>query len=329
MREITYVDAINEAINEEMARDNKIFLIGEDVSVGYRGGGIFGASKGLKDKYGTDRVVDSPISESAMAGCGVGAALVGYRPIVEIMFCDFATIALDQIVNCAAKFRWFLNGHTDIPIVYRMAYGAGIGSGSNHSQSLEAWYAHIPGLKVVMPSTPADAKGLLKSSIRDNNPVIFMEHKYLYRRSRGVVPDEEYVIPIGKGEIKKEGEDITLIATGAMVDRAINAAFSMEKDGISVEVLDPRTILPLDEDIILESVKKTGKVVIVHEATTFAGIGGEIAALVADKGIDYLDGPIKRVGGEFCPIPYSAIMEQFYLPGEEKIKQAIEKVVNV
>jgi pyruvate/2-oxoglutarate/acetoin dehydrogenase E1 component len=264
-----------------------------------------------------------------MAGCGVGAALVGYRPIVEIMFCDFATIALDQIVNCAAKFRWFLNGHTDIPIVYRMAYGAGIGSGSNHSQSLEAWYAHIPGLKVVMPSTPADAKGLLKSSIRDNNPVIFMEHKYLYRRSRGVVPDEEYVIPIGKGEIKKEGEDITLIATGAMVDRAINAAFSMEKDGISVEVLDPRTILPLDEDIILESVKKTGKVVIVHEATTFAGIGGEIAALVADKGIDYLDGPIKRVGGEFCPIPYSAIMEHFYLPGEEKIKQAIEKVVNV
>jgi pyruvate dehydrogenase E1 component beta subunit len=328
MQEKTYVDAINEAIDEEMARDNKVFLIGEDVSVGYRGGGIFGASKGLKDKYGTDRVVDSPISESALAGCGVGAALVGYRPIVEIMFVDFATIALDQIVNCAAKFRWFLNGQTDIPIVFRMAYGAGIGSGSNHSQSLEVWFAHIPGLKVVMPSTPADAKGLLKSSIRDNNPVVFLEHKYLYRRSKGVVPDDDYVIPLGKGEVKKEGKDITIIATGAMVDRAISVAYFMEKDGISAEVLDPRTISPVDEDIILESVKKTGKVVIIHEATTFAGIGAEIAALVADKGIEYLEGPIKRVGGECCPIPYSAIMEQFYLPSEDKIKQGILEVLN-
>jgi pyruvate/2-oxoglutarate/acetoin dehydrogenase E1 component len=329
MREITYVDAINEAIDEEMERDNKVFLIGEDVSVGYRGGGIFGASKGLKEKYGTDRVIDSPISESALAGCGVGAALVGYRPIVEIMFCDFATIALDQIVNCAAKFRWFLNGYADIPIVFRMAYGAGIGSGSNHSQSLEAWFAHIPGLKVVMPSTPADAKGLLKSAIRDNNPVVFMEHKYLYRRSKGAIPDEDYVIPLGVGEVKKEGKDLTIITTGAMVDRAMNVAFFMEKDGISVEVLDPRTILPMDEDIILESVKKTGRVIIVHEATTFGGIGGEIAALVADKGFDYLDGPIKRIGGAFCPIPYSAIMEQFYLPSEDKIKQVIREVMNI
>ena len=328
MKEITYLEAINEALTEEMARDEKVFIMGEDIGRGY-GGGIFGATKGLLDKYGPARVIETPISESAIAGCAAGAALVGYRPIVEFMFSDFLTIAMDQIANFAAKMRWCLGGDRGLPIVYRSAYGGGVGAALQHSQCGEAWFANVPGLKIVLPSTPADAKGLLKAAIRDDDPVIFLEHKFLYRQLKGPVPEGEFLVPIGKGEVKKEGKDVTIIAYSAMVQRALETANVLEKEGISAEVVDPRTILPLDEDIILRSVEKTGKAVIVHEAPTFGGFGGEIAALLADKGFDYLDGPVKRVGALFCPIPFAVTMEQLYQPGVDRILQAVHELIEV
>jgi pyruvate dehydrogenase E1 component beta subunit len=302
--------------------------MGEDVGTGY-GGGIFGSTRGLLEKFGPERVIDTPISESAIAGCAVGAALVGYRPIIEFMFSDFLTIAMDQIVNLAAKMRWCMGGEMGVPIVYRSAYGAGVGAALQHSQAFEAWFAHVPGLKVVLPSTPADAKGLLKASVRDDDPVVFLEHKFLYKRLKGLVPEGDHVVPIGKGDVKREGKDLTIITYSAMVQRALEAANVMEREGISVEVVDPRTILPLDEEIILKSVEKTGKAVIVHEAPTFGGFGGEIAALLADKGFDYLDNPVKRVGGLFCPIPYSPAMEQLYLPSVDRIVQAAHELIDV
>jgi pyruvate/2-oxoglutarate/acetoin dehydrogenase E1 component len=326
---MTYVEAVNEALHEEMARDEKVFIVGEDISVGYGGGGIFGATKGLRESFGPDRVIDTPLSESALAGLGVGAALSGLRPIVEIMFMDFLAISMDQLVNNAAKMRWCLGGGVDVPVVYRTAYGAGVGAALHHSQSFEAWFHHVPGLKVVMPSTPADAKGLLKSSVRDNDPVIFMEHKFLYKRMKGPVPEGEHLVPIGKGEIKREGKDITIVATGAMVQRALDAAVELEKKGLDAEVLDPRTILPLDEELILGSAEKTGRVVVVHEAPVRGGFGAEVAALLADRGIDYLDGPVKRVGGRFCPVPSSPAMEQYYLPGVDRILEAVGGIVKL
>lgn len=327
MKEITYLEAINEALTEEMERDERVFIMGEDIGVGY-GGGIFGATRGLLDKFGPERVIDTPISESAIAGCAVGAALIGYRPIVEFMFSDFMTIAMDQIVNFAAKMRWCLGGEVGIPIVYRSAYGAGVGAGLQHSQSFEAWFAHVPGLKVVVPSTPADAKGLLKAAVRDDDPVIFFEHKFLYRQLKGPVPEGDYVVPIGKGDVKREGKDITIIAFSAMVQRALEAANVLDKNGISAEVVDPRTLLPLDEEIILKSVEKTGKVIIVHEAPVFGGFGGEIAALLADKAFDCLDAPVKRVGALFCPVPFSLTMEQLYLPNLDRILRAARELLD-
>jgi pyruvate/2-oxoglutarate/acetoin dehydrogenase E1 component len=328
MREITYVEAINEALIEEMQRDETVFIFGEDISVGYGGGGIFGATRGLADQFGPERVIDTPLSEVAIAGAALGAALVGLRPIAEIMFGDFLSIIMDQLVNNVAKMRWVLNDEVDIPIVYRTAYGGGIGAGFHHSQSFEAWIAHVPGLKVVMPSDPADAKGLLKAAVRDNDPVIFMEHKLLYKRLSGPVPENEYLVPLGKGDIKKQGEDITIIAIGAMVRRALEAADMLAKSGISAEVIDPRTIQPLDEKLILESVRKTGRAIIVHEAPVFGGFGGEIAAMLADKAIDALDGPIKRVGAHFTPLPNWIKMEEYYLPNVEKIINAAHEVIN-
>jgi acetoin:2,6-dichlorophenolindophenol oxidoreductase subunit beta len=322
MKEMTYLEAINTALFEEMERDPKVIVMGEDVSVGYGGGGVFGATRGLREKFGPERVIDTPLSESVIAGSAVGVALSGLRPIAEIMFADFFTISMDQLVTNAAKMRWALGGNVDIPIVYRTAYGAGVAAGLHHSQSFEAWVAHVPGLKVLMPSTPADAKGLLKSAVRDNNPVVFLEHKLLYKRLKGPVPDGDVTIPIGKGEVKLEGKDLTIIALGAMVQQALEAAKVLAGKGVSVEVVDPRTIQPLDEEIILRSVEKTTRAVIVHEAPTFGGFGGEIAALLADKGIDFLDGPVKRVGGLFTPIPMQGSMEQFYLPSVEKIVAA-------
>ena len=328
MREITYLEAINEALTEEMARDERVFMMGEDIAPGF-GGGIFGATRGLLEKFGPERVIDTPISESGLAGCAVGAALVGYRPIIEFMFSDFLAIAMDQIVNLAAKMRWCLGGQKGVPIVYRTAYGGGVGAALHHSQAFEAWFAHIPGIKVVLPSTPADAKGLLKAAVRDDDPVIFLEHKFLYRQLKGPVPEEDYVVPIGKGDVKREGKDITIIAYSAMVQRALETANTLEQEGISVEVVDPRSILPLDEEIILKSIEKTGKAIIVHEAPTFGGFGGEIAALLADKGFDYLDAPVKRVGALFCPIPFSLTMEQLYLPSVDRIMQAAHELIDV
>jgi pyruvate/2-oxoglutarate/acetoin dehydrogenase E1 component len=327
MREITYVEAINEALIEEMDKDERVFIFGEDIVVGYGGGGMFGATRGIADRFGPDRIMDTPLSEVAISGAALGAAMVGLRPIAEIMFGDFLAIAMDQLVNNVAKMRWVLNDEVDVPIVYRTSYGAGIGAGFHHSQSFEAWFAHVPGLKVAMPSDPADAKGMLKAAIRDNDPVLFMEHKLLYKRVSGPVPEEEYLIPLGKGDIKRPGEDVTIIATGAMVKLSLQAAEVLAKKGVSAEVIDPRTIQPLDEDLILGSVKKTGRAVIVHEAPVFGGFGGEIAAMLADKGIDYLDGPVKRVGALFTPIPNWNKMEEYYLPDVDKIVGAVSEVI--
>jgi pyruvate/2-oxoglutarate/acetoin dehydrogenase E1 component len=327
MREISYVEAINEALIEEMQRDERVFIFGEDITVGYGGGGMFGATRGILDRFGPDRIIDTPLSEVAIAGAALGAAMVGLRPIAEIMFGDFISIIMDQLVNNVAKMRWVLNDEVDVPIVYRTSYGAGIGAGFHHSQSFEAWLAHVPGLKVVMPSDPADAKGMLKSAIRDNDPVMFMEHKLLYKRLSGPVSEKEYLIPLGKGEIKRPGKDVSIIATGAMVRRSLEAAEVLEGRGVSAEVIDPRTILPLDEELILTSVQKTGRAVVVHEAPVFGGFGGEIAAILADKAIDFLDGPVKRVGAPFTPIPNWIKMEEYYLPNADKIVDAVKEVI--
>lgn len=328
MKELTFLQAINEALHEEMARDERVYLIGEDVRVGYGRGGVFGASQGLFAKFGPERVIDTPLSESVIAGTSVGAALWGMRPVAEIMFGDFLTLAMDHIANSAAKMRYAYAGEATVPVVFRMAYGAGVGAALHHSQSPEAWITNVPGLKIVMPSTPADAKGLLKSSIRDDNPIVFFEHKYLYSRLKGPVPDGEYLIPLGKADIKREGEDLTIIATGAMVHQALAAADLLGKEGVKAEVLDPRTLVPLDKQAILESVKKTGKVVIVHEAPTFGGFGGEIAATIADEAFYSLDAPIKRVGAPYTPVPAHPLLEKFYLPDAEKIVKAAKEILS-
>jgi pyruvate/2-oxoglutarate/acetoin dehydrogenase E1 component len=257
--------------------------MGEDIRIGYGKGGAFGATQGLFAKFGPERVIDMPISESAIAGPAVGAALWGMRPIAEIMFSDFLTLAMDHIANSAAKMRYAYAGEAIVPVVFRMACGAGVGAALHHSQSPEAWITNVPGLKVVMPSTPHDAKGLLKSAIRDDNPVVFFEHKLLYSRLKGMVPEEEYLVPLGKADIKRAGEDLTIIATGAMVHQALAAAEILAKDGVKAEVLDPRTLVPLDKETIFKSLEKTGRVVIVHEAPKTGGIGGEIAAVIAEE----------------------------------------------
>ncbi len=327
MREITFVEAVNEALHEEMARDERVYVVGEDVRIGYGRGGAFGATNGLFAKFGPDRVIDTPISESAIAGTSVGAALWGMRPVAEIMFSDFLALAMDHIVNSAAKMRYAYAGEATVPVVFRMACGAGVGAALHHSQSPEAWITNVPGLKVVMPSTPADAKGLLKSAIRDDNPVVFFEHKFLYSRLRGPAPEGEHLIPLGKADVKRSGEDLTIIAYGAMLQQAMRAADLLNQEGVKAEVLDPRTLVPLDRETILQSVKKTGKVIIVHEAPTFGGFGGEIAALIAEEAFYSLDAPIKRVGAPFTPVPASPILEKFYLPNAEKIVKAAKEIL--
>lgn len=327
MREITFVEAINEALHEEIARDDRVFIIGEDLRVGYGKGGPFGATNKLLTRFGPERVIDTPISESAIAGTSVGAALWGMRPIAEIMFADFIALAMDHIVNSAAKMRYAYAGEATVPVVFRTACGAGVGAALHHSQSPEAWIMNVPGLKIVYPSTPYDAKGLLKSAIRDDNPVVFFEHKFLYSRLRGPVSEEEYLIPLGKADLKREGKDLTIIAYGAMVHQALQAADTLAQGGVEAEVLDPRTLFPLDKEAILQSVEKTGKVIIVHEAPTFGGFGGEIAATIADEGFYLLDAPIKRVGATFTPVPASPILEKFYLPNAEKIVKAAREIL--
>jgi pyruvate dehydrogenase E1 component beta subunit len=289
-------------------------------------GGIFTSTRGLLERFGPERVRDTPISEAAITGVAVGAALMGMRPVVEIMYEDFITIAMDQIVNNAAKMHYMFGGQVHVPMVVRTQGGSGRGNGAQHSQSLEAWFAHVPGLVVIMPSTPYDVKGLLKSAIRDDNPVVFLEHKMLYR-AEGVVPETDYTIPIGKADIKRAGIDVTIVVTSWMVPRALAAAEELATEGTSVEVIDPRTLRPLDEETILASVRKTGRALVVHEAVKFGGIGAEIAAMIMEQAFDYLDAPVRRLAGVDIPIPYAAVLEQAAVPTTEEIVAAVQDLV--
>ncbi len=323
-QETTYAQALNEALKEEMKRDETILLLGEDIGLQ---GGAFGATRGLLKEFGPGRVRNTPISELLIVGAAVGAALDGCRPIVEIMYIDFSTLAMDQIVNQAAKMRYMTGGKLKVPLVIRTQGGGGRGSAAQHSQSLEAWFAHIPGLKVVMPSTPYDAKGLLKTAIRDDNPVIFIEHKLLYPL-KGIVPDSEYNIPLGKAEVKREGKDVTIIATSLMVHKALSAAKNLKEEGIDAEVIDPRSLVPLDKETLLNSVKKTGKAVVVHEACKRCGIGAEIASFIMEEAFDFLDAPIVRVAGANTPIPYNMALERLARPDVEDIGSAVKKLLS-
>jgi len=320
--ERTMAEALNEALHAEMARDERVFVMGEDVSLI---GGIFGVTRGLRDKFGEDRVRDTPISEATFVGAGVGSAIAGLRPVVEIQIFDFVAMTMDQVVNQAAKFRYMLGGGPTVPLVIRGPQGGGIRLAAQHSQSLEAWFAHVPGLVVVAPSTPYDAKGLLASAIRDDNPVIFLEHKALYA-VKGPVPAESYAIPLGRADIKRVGSDVTVVATQAMVARALAAAADLEKDNVSVEVIDPRTIVPLDEATILASVRKTHRLVVVHEAVKRSGFGAELAAIVAEKAIDDLDAPIVRIGARAVPMPYNDALERAAIPTQADIAEAIRSL---
>lgn len=323
MREISYLEAVREALRQEMRNDERVFLIGEDLGV-Y--GGAFGVTAGLLEEFGEERIIDTPISELALAGAAAGAALTGMRPVAEIMFMDFTTLATEQLVNQAAKIRFMFGGTATVPMVLRTPSGSGTGAAAQHSQSLEAWYAHIPGLKVVQPSTPYDAKGLLISSIRDNNPVVFIEHKLLYR-TKGPVPEEPYTIPIGVSDVKREGTHLTVVATAIMVPRALEAAGLLSKEGIELEVVDPRTLKPFDEGPIVKSVNKTGRVLIVHEACKTGGFGGEIAARIAEsEAFDYLDAPIVRLAGRDIPIPYNRALEYHTVPQVENIVEAAREL---
>ncbi len=321
MREITYAEAIREALRQEMARDESVFLMGEDVG---RYGGAFGVSYGLVDEFGEERVRDTPISEAGIMGAATGAALVGMRPVAEIMFMDFTTIAMDQLVNQAAKLRFMFGGRAKVPLVLRTPGGSGTGAAAHHSQSFEAWFVHVPGLKVVMPSTPYDVKGLLLSSIRDDNPVVFVEHKLLYK-TRGPVPEEPYTIPLGVADVKRAGRDVTIVATSIMVPRALEAAEALVEDGIEAEVVDPRTLKPFDDETITKSVIKTGRALIVHEACKTGGVGAEIAARIMEGGaFDYLDAPIGRLAGLDIPIPYNRTLERHRVPQVESIVAAVK-----
>lgn len=322
-REITYLEAVREAMSQEMRRDKEVFLIGEDVGV-Y--GGAFGVSKGMLEEFGPKRVIDTPISEAGIAGATVGAALMGMRPVMEIMFMDFLTISMNQLVNQAAKMRFMFGGTVSLPFVVRAPSGSGTGAAAQHSQSLEAWFIAVPGIKVVAPSTPYDVKGLLTASIRDNNPVLFMEHKLLYR-VKGLVPEEEYVLPLGKAEVKRQGKDLTILTYSMMAARSLEAAAQLEKEGIDVEVVDLRTLKPLDVETITASVSKTGRVLIVHEAPITGGFGGELAAVVAGgDAFDRLDAPIARLAGRDIPIPYNRVLEKAAVPQVENIVEAARRL---
>lgn len=324
MREISYSEAIRECLREEIKRNDKIFMIGEDIGL-Y--GGAFGVSVGLLGELGEDKIMDTPISEAAIVGVAIGASLLGMRPIVEMMFSDFTMLPLDQIANQAAKLRYMFGGKVKVPIVIRTPGGGGIGLAAHHSQCIEALFLPLPGLKIVMPATPYDVKGLLTSSIKDDNPVLFFEHKLLYQ-IKGNVPEELYEIPIGIGDIKREGKDITVVATSFMVQKALKVAEKLANEGISVEVIDPRTIKPLDIDLIISSIKKTNKIVLVEEACYTGGFTSFLASEIARYGFDFLDAPIIRVTGLDCPIPYEHNLENAVMPGEEKIEKAAREVLN-
>jgi len=324
MRQITYRDALREALREEMLRDKSVFLLGEDVGRYWKG--AFNVTKGLAEEFGDERVRDTPISESAIIGVAAGAAITGMRPIAEIMFGDLSALAMDQIANQVAKLRYMFGGQAKVPVVIRTPFGAGVNIAAHHSQSLEAWFMHVPGLKTAMPSTPYDAKGLLKTAIRDDDPVMFFEHKLLYP-IEGAVPEEEYTIPFGVADVKREGGDVTIVATLYMVHKALAAAETLSKQGIDAEVIDPRTLVPLDKQAIVDSVKKTGRIAIVTEDCKTAGVSAEIAAIVAEGALDYLDAPIKRIAELDTPIPFSPPLEQFVIPDEKRIIKAVKEIV--
>ena len=328
MRELTYLEAIREAMQQKMREDSSVYLIGEDIA---EYGGAFGVTVGMLEEFGKERIINTPISEEAIIGVATGSAVTGMRPIAEIMFSDFITIAMDQIANQAAKIRYMFGGKAKVPLVIRTAGGGGTGAAAQHSQSLEALVAHIPGLKVVMPSCPYDAKGLLISSINDDNPVIFIEHKLLYNNKKCIqnVPRQMYEIPLGKGDVKREGSDISVATTSYMVQKSLEAAekLSLEK-GIECEVIDIRTLRPLDIDIILDSIKKTGRLLCVEEAPIFGGFMGEVSAQVSEKGFDWLDAAVVRVAGRNCPVPYSLVLEQEMIPDASRIEKGILNLLN-
>ncbi|WP_439123807.1 alpha-ketoacid dehydrogenase subunit beta [Marivita sp.] len=319
LRELSYAEAIREAMDIAMARDERVILMGEDIGV-Y--GGAFGVTGDLVEKYGTDRVMDTPISELGGAGVAVGAAMTGLRPIFEFQFSDFATLGMEQIVNQAAKIRYMLGGAVSVPVVMRFPSGSGTGAAAQHSQSLEAWTAHVPGLKVVQPATPADAKGLLLAALEDPDPVMIYEHKILYKM-KGHVPEGYYTTPIGKAAVMREGKDLTIVATSIMVHKALEAAETLAAEGIDAEVIDLRTIRPMDRDTVLASVRKTGRLVCVYEAVKTLGVGAEVSAMVAESdAFDYLDAPIIRLGGAECPIPYNPDLEKAVVPQVPDILEA-------
>ena len=323
MAEVTFVEALRATLQAEMRRDGSLMLIGEDIG---KYGGIFGVTKGLLQEFGPLRVRNTPISESAIIGSALGAAMTGTRTVAELMYVDFTTCAMDQIVNQVAKMHYMSGGKLRIPLVIRTHGGGGRGNAAQHSQNLEAWFLHVPGLKIVMPSTPADAKGLLATAIRDDNPVLFIEHKLLYS-TKGQVPEGEHLIPLGQADVKRVGTDVTIVTISQMVLKALRAAERLAADGIEAEVIDLRTLAPLDLETVLRSVRKTGRVVIAHEACRRGGFGGELAAQIQEEAFDFLDAPIRRVGALDVPIPYSKPMEEYVIPDEERIVAEVKRVL--
>ncbi len=323
MREITYMEALREAMRQAMEKDDRVFLIGEDIGV-Y--GGAFGVTAGLVDEFGPERVIDIPLSEAGMTGACIGAAVTGMRPIGEIQFSDFVVLSMEQLVEQAAKMRFMFGGKAEVPLVMRLAGGSGTGAAAQHSESLENWFVNVPGLKVVMPSSAYDAKGLLLGALEDNNPVMFFEHKLLYK-TKGEVPEEMYTIPLGQSHVVREGSHLTVIATSVMVMRALEAAEVLSKEGIEIEVIDPRTLKPLDMDPIVKSVIKTGKVLVVHEAVKVGGYGGEISARIMEsEAFGYLDAPVIRLAGLDMPIPYNRNLEYHAVPQVENIVEEARKL---
>ncbi len=323
MPELTYIEAIRAGLAEEMRRDKSVYIFGEDVALG----GPFGATQGIAEKFGAHRVVNTPISEGTVMGLAIGAALAGLRPVVEIMFIDFITLAMDQLVNHAAKLHYMSGGQLKVPLTVRVQCGISGAMGAHHSQSLEAWLAHVPGLKVVMPAHPADAKGLLRAAIRDDNPVVFVEHRGLYW-TKGEVPEKDSPLPIGRANILRAGDRLTIVALSSMVAPALAAAEELAQDGIAAEVIDPRSIAPLDVETIAASVRKTGRLIVVHEAVEPGGIGAEIAARIQQEAFYHLDSPIVRIAAPFAPIPASPRLEDQFVPTREKITVAVRAMLN-
>lgn len=320
-QEVTYLEAISQALDEEMARDERVFLLGEDIGI-Y--GGAFKITEGFLEKYGQWRVLDTPLSESGFVGAAIGAAMMGMRPVVEMQFADFISCAFDQITEVAAKnhYRW----GAAVPMVIRAPFGGGVHGGPFHSECPEGWFFHSPGLKLVAPSTPYDAKGLLKAAIRDPNPVIYFEHKFLYRRIKAPLPSEDYIVPIGKAEVKRTGGDISVVTYGAMVHVALEAAEALAKEGIDLEVVDLRTLAPLDKDAVFESVRKTSKAIVLHEDNKTGGVGAEVAAMLAEDCFDCLDGPILRIAAPDTPVPFSTPLEEYFLPKAGDVIAAAKKL---